>query len=767
MPTVLSRGPTLDANLAHLVIRVCRRIPPLWDLNNFVAVNPFLGYADHGIVSTAEALRQGLGAEMLPRLAYYQQRWHEGAFDASDLAVAAQRTGRSAEQLRAILLGQQPMPLRVSQPTLCLAERYDRQQGTQLQHGLLRWLTRWLPTHVTQGGPHWSNEEFRQKLFPAWKAAAAVDGTPYLLGLRGWSEYLSSLPEAPLQTIDTLLQRLDLPASQWELYLYRLLGTLYGWSSYLRRESWQGGEEPGPLGELLAIRLCVDAAVAELLDPTVVEIEAEKQSVEDDLVRLAFQEALEHGYLRRLREQVIRPMSPPSSRPAIQAVFCIDVRSEVLRRHLEACSPTLETAGFAGFFGVALEWHDTPRCPVLLQPAVNVCCDHGPRERPVTHTTKHVQQAGSSAFTFVETLGLGYAANLLRDILQLGPAVEPDGREPFHWVDPHMQLDTASGILKNLSLRTLARLVLLCGHEGHSANNPHAAGLDCGACGGHGGAINARAAVALLNDPEVRWGLAQRGITLPEDTLFVAGVHDTTTDRVTLFDADQVPATHQTELEQLREWLAQAGQAARRERSAALALDGKPSHWLEWLLDFRSRDIAEVRPEWALARNAAFIAARRCRTRGANLGGRTFLHEYDAAQDSDLSVLTLILRAPMVVASWINLQYFASTVDNVHLGAGNKTIHNRVGSIGVVLGNAGDLCTGLALQSVHAPDGSWYHEPLRLQVIVEATEANLDRVLAKAAEVQALVENGWVRLYALAPDAERLSLRTASGWHEV
>jgi hypothetical protein len=65
-------------------------------------------------------------------------------------------------------------------------------------------------------------------------------------------------------------------------------------------------------------------------------------------------------------------------RRAVQAVFCIDVRSEVFRRHLEAVSPEIGTGGFAGFFGFPIEYvplgHDTggAQCPVLLSPKARV-----------------------------------------------------------------------------------------------------------------------------------------------------------------------------------------------------------------------------------------------------------------------------------------------------------------------------------------------------------------------------------------------------------
>jgi uncharacterized protein YbcC (UPF0753/DUF2309 family) len=168
----------------------------------------------------------------------------------------------------------------------------------------------------------------------------------------------------------------------------------------------------------------------------------------------------------------------------------------------------------------------------------------------------------------------------------------------------------------------------------------------------------------------------------------------------------------------------------------------------------RANDGAETRPEWGLAGNAAFVIAPRHRTLGTLLDGRCFLHDYDADPDADGSVLELLMTAPMLVAHWISWQYHASTCDPERMGSGNKVLHNVVGAtLGVIEGNGGDLRVGLPLQSVH--DGRRaVHEPLRLNVFIEAPRAAVAGVIAKHAPVRQLLDNGWVHLFVSeAPEA--------------
>jgi hypothetical protein len=475
----------------------------------------------------------------------------------------------------------------------------------------------------------------------------------------------------------------------------------------------------------------------------------------------------------------------------VQAAFCIDVRSEVFRRALESVSEGAETIGFAGFFGFPIEYvrlgdtHGGAQCPALLTPQfvipetvggapetdVEATIEKRTMRQRITKAWRSFKFGAVSCFGFVGPVGLAYVKNLLQDTFgwgrpvplpasfgldkntysRLTPSIEPGQMgERIVGMSPEQRVDVAEGVLKAMSLTdNFARVVLLAGHGATTVNNPYATGLDCGACGGHSGEANARVAAQVMNDPDVRAGLRERGIAIPDDTVFVAAQHDTTTDEVTIFDKTSIPASHADDIAQLEANLAAAGRLARAERAALLHIEQDAN--VDKAVIRRSTDWSQVRPEWGLAGCAAFIVAPRERTAGVSLDGRSFLHNYDWHQDEGFGVLELIMTAPMVVASWINLQYYASTVDNNVFGSGNKVLHNVVSTLGVLEGNGGDLRVGLPWQSVH--DGASYvHEPLRLNVMIEAPIDAMTDIIAKHESVRQLVDNGWLHLFALDAD---------------
>lgn len=786
------------------VVRVCLRVPPLWDLRNYVAVNPFIGLTSHPLETAARLVADGLDAEVLPTISYYRDRLAEGAFDLDDLAAASRRAGVDVDEIEAILARRSSAPLREKKARLAFAEEFDMKYDTKWNDTLIRSATRWCSVYASKGGRYWRFNRIN-RLFTSWRESATLDRSLEIAGLRGFRSRVGQFPALPEDAIEAAVESLGSAVPDVESYLYRLIGGVYGWASYFRRIAWEvDPQDPGEAIDLLAIRLCMDLTFRDLaprtkpvsiVSPRIAlstrsvradskgEHRAGKRVVEDESTRLVFQNALEDGFIRRLIGELRAPAARVDRTSTdIQAVFCIDVRSEPLRRALEIENKDVETLGFAGFFGVALgltaESESTSRCPVLIKPSVILDRSASNPGGDFNSIINYMQSAPSISFSFVESLGLLYGLRILRDSSACDVGNDrAEETEPFtlavddlgRGISPDARLNLATGILKNMGFGDrFAKIVLLCGHVGKSVNNPHAAGLDCGACGGHGGAMNARVAAALLNDPDVRAGLSARGFRIPAATLFVPAVHDTSTDDVRLLDRELVPPDRRADLDRLKSKLENASIRVRVERARSLGLENAPATELRRMMSRRANDWSEVRPEWGLARNAAFIAARRSRTRGADLQGRVFLHEYDASIDSDDSILSMILSAPVVVASWINLQYFASTVDNSTFGAGDKAIHNRVGSLGVVLGNGGDLRTGLAFQSVHSVDGRWFHEPIRLQVVVEASREKIERVQRSTPDVAQLVENGWIRLIALDPDKlETAVFVPGSGWESI
>lgn len=598
---------------------------------------------------------------------------------------------------------------------------------------------------------------------------------------------------------------------------------------------------------------------------------------------LVWLKAFETGYqeplFEKLRPNLSNPVAATTVRSQSQAVFCIDVRSESFRRHLEAVGD-YDTFGFAGFFSVFIRYramgsrHDTDQFPVIMK-AKNwvrevprpyqsqLLSRHraGTRLLQAGHAVLHdLKENVVTPYVMVESLGWFYSLPLIgktvlaawyqawaarlrrvfvppvatsltvdkllrkevtemlaaeqrgiirralqerfgdRDLnlslerleflrkraldetdtgreapkgslssdeeaafieaLRTQYRINPGGafarmeRITRMGFTPNEQVFTVETALRMMGLTgNFARLVLLCGHGSTSDNNPFEAALDCGACGGNTGKPNARVLAALANKPQVRDALAKNGLLIPQDTYFIAGQHDTTTDTVELFDLEDIPHTHLNDLLRLSRNLEEAGRRNSRERCARFPEIPSVLSRAKAAKETRRRsgDWSQVRPEWGLSGNAAFIIGRRELTQGVDLGGRAFLHSYDYRGDATGRLLEIVLTGPQVVGQWINMEHYFSTVDPDVYGSGSKIYHNVVGRFGVMSGPQSDLRTGLARQTVMNGERP-FHEPMRLLTLIEAPRERILQIIHRHRLLQHLYDNEWVRLAALDPE---------------
>jgi uncharacterized protein YbcC (UPF0753/DUF2309 family) len=784
------------ASVASCVAAVCARIAPAWPLDRAIAVNPLWGHIDAPFSVVSGRLRAWCGTSLAPPLEVFAHAAATGAVTDDDVAAVCRRHGRPPTTVRA-LLSTPRMPA-VAQARL--VDVLDRRRettpsvATSVAASLSQHCAAFFDEHQASVAPSRAHG-----LYNAWRNAAQRDrSVQTLLGISGVRAFFRALPDDPLRTIAEGLRVLDVEPEHHEHYLTSLLWSLSGWAAALRYRAFIRASTDAPdtsLHELLAMWVAWEwALLSTSTDQHLPRAwhaarqqwatrRAHEAHTDDDAFVLL--EAMEHHEQQRLARGFGPREIAASPRRDIHAVFCIDVRSEPMRRALEV-NPAVGTSGFAGFFGLPISYTplgasaSRPQLPGPLTPTIAVHDDApvqlGALRRlraGLSRAWSDTFRAPAGAFNMVEAIGPTAGADLVREALLLARTspldsafLDDDERctaRPRLALALDARVEQAASILRGMSLpQPLPRLLVIVGHGSQTRNNAHAAALDCGACCGHSGEVNARLLASLLNDVDVRQGLAAIDLPLPADLHVVAALHNTTTDTITVVDEDRVPATHRPALAQWQQSCEQATRAVRQWRAPSL---GVAPEQVDDDVARRAVDWAEVRPEWGLVNNAAFVIGPRTRSAHLDLEGRVFLHDYDAEADAtrDYRVLEGLLTAPLVVTHWINAQYYASSVAPERFGAGNKLLHNVVGGgLGVFEGNGGDLRVGLPWQSVH--DGTRFrHTPLRLAAFVMAPQAAIDQVLARHAHIDRLVRHAWLSVLQVEDDGA-VFRREASGW---
>ena len=788
----------------------CKKIAPVWPLENFVAVNPYLGFTNKKFENVAQVLAAAGGIQMTLSTTFYLQKLKEGVITDRDIAQALRKKGIKPDVIQFIHRIEKATDSTQSIKTIpTVADIASMFTNKDWNRFLTARISLWAASYFDKGQAIWSAANPEQELFLSWKAEAQIDRTPELMGLKNFRKIVKSLPDHPVHAAQLAIQKLGIPTYNTGLYLHRLLLNVGGWSAYAARLDWDSelyGGKDGQLIQFLAVLLCWEVSMLESLAnsdlaqqwKTAKETFFQKgvnENLNQQLSQnLILQDSFDIATQRSILDKFSKAKTtviPNTEQPNAHAVFCIDVRSEVFRRNLELVDNTIETLGFAGFFAFPINYipigHEVGKaqCPVLLKTGPTIREElsdqkehlHAINKRAfnsqIQQVWKSFRSSAVTCFSFVSPIGLSYLPKIFTDSFGITrPVPHPDKvglsdsvygkrrislkvaqqKDEISGIQLAQQIQMAKNALKAMSLADgLGKLVLIVGHGSSTVNNPHATGYDCGACGGHSGEANARVAAAVLNNREVRSGLMEENLIIPENTIFLACLHDTSTDEVSIYNEYEVPKKRSAELTALKKSLSLAGQTARTER--ALRMSDERNSNIDKMIFGRSKDWSQTRPEWGLAGCSTFVVAPRERTKGIDLQGKSFLHSYEWKKDDGFGVLELIMTAPMVVTSWINLQYYGSTVDNKNYGSGNKTLHNVTAGLGVLEGFSGDLRVGLPIQSIH--DGEKYqHEPQKLQVIIEAPIEAMNRILAAHQSVRDLCDNGWIYLLAMDEDGK-------------
>lgn len=703
--------PALDAQA--IVDSVVDRVMAHWPLDQWVAVDPLWHWKDQSLPRVSALLSVLRGESLLMPRTWYHEQWQAGRFDQGHLHQALKanpESGLSTTDCLTWLAGPDDRPLH---RIVLMPERLRTAQTPGASHpdvvdDISDFLADWVEQ---QAEPDTSAlpASCHGQLYADW--LEAQQGKPAA------GQSLSHLPTSANALLDTWLPQVSRQdAAAAEHLALALLLSVYGWASRLAWTHWPERRNGDPgcgdaslVRELLAVRLAAEISLLEQYPEVASQAREDLLSWHTQWYSLPHwidatqtreaagwicQAAWETAYRNTLQQRLTQQTRTGSpAPPEMQLAFCIDVRSEPLRRALEAQSDRIETRGCAGSFGLTLHHRDEngrfhDRVPALLTPEFD--------------------KNGSGDILFQgQPLDLETRAGVCRKALQ------------------------AMGFAQDY-----ADTVILVGHTGEAPGRTYASALHCGACGGHSGEMHAETLALWLNESAVRQALHRQGYSIPESTRFYSALHNTTRQTIEPGAGPALP-DHQ------QQWLRQAEKQLRQTRPSA-----RPAAATGSEQDQRAQAWSELRAEWGLAGNRVFIGAPGYWTRQMNLHGEAFLHEYWPERDPDGSQLERVLAGPVAVGYWINAQYHWSTAAHELFSSGDKTRHQMVGDRqGVRTQGKGDLRIGLPWQSLHN-GRTWQHTPARLEVVLATTPAALIRALRANASMRRLVMGGWAHFWA-------------------
>lgn len=747
--------------LQHKINEAAHVIGKTWPLYSFVTGNPLSGYEDKPFL---EAMVQGgdlWKAQVFPKAQVFRQAWKEGKIDSVEIEKLLREAGEKESP----------------EYYLTELEAHPLCEYVNENHALDRLTVKWLSLFLDEGMATWPMPFKEMGFYTAWRKLIIYDEEIK-------RELTRSIPKTPEEALSQVLANFE--EEEHVKVFQEHLAALPGWAGFIKyrieNNSIWNQEYPVSLLDFLAVRLWMARCLR-------IPILKKQSKINNrSLLELkylwlnAWERTWQNRFVERIRKSTRESDKIKKSKPDAQLVFCLDTRSERLRRILEKCG-NYETFGSAGAFGLTMNYRHPESGLVNKSSPAMVPSRYIVHEEAILNQEKNIakykkegQRIGAykyflkrmknilpSAFGYVEGSSLYYGTLMLLRLFKPNAAdgfmlKHQKGYESIY--EPHIcaiekkdsseeiplseQTILVKSFFDSCGWRTFAPLIVFVGHASHSANNPYASSLDCGACAGNPGKNNARTLARLANSKEVRKELfEQYGIDIPSNTFFIAAEHITSTDDVELFDS-YVPQSHQDVIRELKKDLLKMKLNLTKERL------NEPQD-AEKIAAIKSTSWSDSRPEWGLSGHAGYIIGPRSLTVN-KVFSDCFMSSYDWRIDSDGTILKGIMQGPLIVCQWISNHYYFSTVDNDKFGAGSKITHNITGKYGVVQGNGSDLKIGLPLQSIMKSDEEVFHNPLRLSTLIQAPIRFVSQILASDEKLRNLVENDWIFLFVMDPE---------------
>ncbi|HET8829810.1 MAG TPA: putative inorganic carbon transporter subunit DabA, partial [Pelobium sp.] len=349
----------MNKQLIKNINEASKVIGKTWPLYAFVTSNPLAGYEKSSFESAIQEATKNLGGSAFPETYMFQQALESGEIDEQVLSAGLAENGFETNPEFHL------QQMATVKPT----------EQKNANHQLDSIMCKWLGVFMDEGSAEWEMPYKTQGFYVAWKKLAKYDKEINTIAK-------SKIPNSALEALDEVLKAYS-EKEQLAIFKHHI-AALPGWTGYInyRTESNSAWQQKYPISmvDYLAVRLWIAKhSGAELIPCKSLKLETNNTLKLKHTWLKAWEKTWQNQLSFALKASSFSPKTKKleQNTPDAQLVFCIDTRSELIRRHIEKVG-NYETFGYAGFFGIAMDYQNPDTgltrksCPPIVGSAYKV-----------------------------------------------------------------------------------------------------------------------------------------------------------------------------------------------------------------------------------------------------------------------------------------------------------------------------------------------------------------------------------------------------------